>query len=99
MVTSQAAMTETPETIVLEMSEHMQALAAAGDWAEVENIAVRLRSAVMNVPETKRRSVLAVVQRSTDKVAAEAENARQDVTGRISAIRRGQAATKAYALR
>jgi len=29
-------------------------------------------------------------------VAAEAESARQDVTGRISAIRRGQKATQAY---
>ncbi len=99
MVASQAELIETPETIVLEMSEHMQVLAANADWAEAERIAVRLRSAIMNVSETKRRSLLAVAQRSTDKVSAEAEKARQDVSGRISAIRRGQAATKAYRLR
>lgn len=96
MVASQALMTESSESVVLEMSEHMEALAAKGDWSEVEILAARLRGAVLNVPEAERRSVLRVVQRATEKVAAEAEHARSDVTGKLSALRRGQVATKAY---
>lgn len=99
MAANQAVLTETPESIVLEMSEHMEALAIAGEWDDIEDIAVRLRSAIMNVPEADRRPILIAVQRSTQKVAAEAQKARQTVTGKISELRRGQAAKKAYELR
>ena len=99
MVASQAMMTESPEAVALEMSAHIVELAEAGDWAEVESIAVRLRAAVMNVPEAGRRSVLLAVQRSMEVVTELANSARHDVTGRLSALRRGQAATKAYELR
>ena len=96
MVASQAVVTETPEMVVQEMSEHMELLAADGEWAEVENLAIRLRAAVMKVPESERRGLLVTAVRSTERVASEAENARQEVTGRISAIRRGRKATEAY---
>jgi len=96
MAVSQAAMTESPQSVVLEMSERMQALAAAGDWHEVENLAARLRGAVLNVPEAERRSILMAVQRATEKVAAEVAHARGDAAGKLSALRRGQVATKAY---
>ena len=99
MVASQATMTESPETVALEMSAHMVSLAESGDWPEVENIAVRLRTVVMSVPETERRGVLLSVQRNMQKVIAAANSARHDVTGRLSALRRGQAATRAYEIR
>lgn len=102
MVASQASMTrppETPESIVREMSEHLVTLAEAGDWEEVERITARLRGAVMNVPEERRRSVVIALQRSLQKVAETAAASRQGVRGRLSELRRGQAATKAYDLR
>ncbi|MDJ0939402.1 MAG: hypothetical protein QNJ00_06535 [Woeseiaceae bacterium] len=99
MAASQSVMADTPETIVREMAQHMETCAAAGDWSEVENIAIRLRSAVMNVPESERRALLLLLQQSTENVTALAEAARRDVTGRMSAIRRGQAAQKAYEAR
>ena len=99
MVATSAVIEETPESIVLEMAEHMQTLAANGDWEEVENLAVRLRAAVMNVPEGQRRNALLAVQRATEQVSAEAATAQRDVTGRLRALRRGQKATKAYELR
>jgi hypothetical protein len=77
----------------------MEALAAAGDWDEVEDVAVRLRRAVMDVPEASRRPAVLAVQRSIEKVAAGAKEARQTVTGKISELRRGQVAKKAYELR
>jgi hypothetical protein len=98
MVASQAVMTETPESVVREMSEHMEALADAGDWVEVESLVVRLRSALLNVPEAQRHILLQLVRRSTDKIAMQAKSAKNDVTGQISSIRRGRKATEAYEL-
>jgi len=96
MVASQAVMHETPETVVREMSQHIEALAREGDWAEVESMLVRLRGALLNVPEAERHELLTVVQRSTEKVAAQAERAREQVAGRISTLHRGRRATTAY---
>ena len=99
MAAKHALAPQSPESVVREMAEHMKKMAAAGDWAEVENIAIRLRSAVMDVPEGERRGLLMAVKSCCEKVAQEAEVARQDVSGRMSAIRRGKVATKAYELR
>ena len=96
MVASPAVMPETPEIVVREMAEHIEDLANEGDWAEVESMVVRLRGALLKVPERDRRELLLVVQRSTARVAAQAERAREEVAGRISAIHRGRRATRAY---
>lgn len=99
MGVGRAAVAESVATIALEMAAHMEALALVGEWDEIENIVVRLRSAIANIPEAERRSVVLSVQRSTEKVAIEARKARQNLTGKISELRRGQAARKAYELR
>ncbi len=99
MVASRAALQESAATIALEMAEHMETLAEAGEWDQIEDIAARLRGIVMNVPEAERRSVLQKVQRSTELVEAKALEARHEVTSKISELRRGQAAKKAYELR
>lgn len=97
MVASQAAMEQSPEGIVMEMSADMEAHAAAGDWERVEDLAVRIRSAVMAVPESQRREALLAVRRSMEHVQTAAHDARSDVTEKLSAIRRGKDATRAYA--
>ena len=92
MVASHAALEETAATVALEMAEHMETLAEAGEWDRIEEIAVRLRAIVMNVPEAERRPVLQKVRQSTELVEARALEARQEVTGKIYDLRRGQAA-------
>jgi len=99
MVANQAALEDAPASVALEMSQRMEALAEAGEWEQVEDIAVRLRVAVMDVPESERRAVLLAVQRSTEKVADGAQHARQTVSSKLSELRRGQVAKKAYELR
>lgn len=99
MAANPAALREQPGVEALEMVEQMRALADAGDWTEVESLAVRLKSAVMQVPESLRRDVLIAVQRATREVADKAEDARSDVTDRLSALRLGQKAAKAYDMR
>ncbi len=99
MAASQAALAETATTVALEMSEHIEMLAAAGEWDDVEDIMARLRSTIMRVPEAERRSVILEVQASLERVAVAATGARESITGKISELRRGQAAKKAYELR
>lgn len=96
MALDNARKPETPETIVTEMTQHLEALARDGEWDEVENLTVRLRGAVMNVPEDRRRDAIHEVQRVTEKVLAEAEIAHRDLADRLSGLRRGQVATRAY---
>ena len=96
MVASQAVMEQQPDAIASEMSASMEAHAATGDWEQVEEIAARLRVAVMQVPEHKRRDTVLAVRRSMEKVQALAQDARNEVTGKLSAIRRGKDATAAY---
>lgn len=96
MVASKAAMTEDPGTVVREMSEHIESLLAKGDWSEVDNMLVRLRGALLKVPEAERREFLIAAQLSTEKIAAEAEKVREALTDRLSTIKRGRRARNAY---
>lgn len=96
MVASHAEMQQTPGGVASEMTASMEAHAASGEWERVEEIAVKLRTAIMQVPEHERRDTVLAVRRSMDKVQTLAQNARNDVTGKLSAIRLGKDATAAY---
>ena len=96
MVASQAVMEQHPDAIASEMSASMEAHAATGDWEKVEEIAVRLRAAVMRVPDLERRDTLLAMRRSMEKVQTLAQDARNEVTAKLSAIRLGKDATAAY---
>ncbi len=78
--------------IVLEM----EALAERGDWQQVEDIAVRLKSAVLAVPVARRRDTVLAVRRSVANIKALAERERASVADKLSQIHRGRRATKAY---
>lgn len=97
MVASQAVMEKRQHDAVLEISATMEAHAASGDWDKVEELAGRLRNAVMAVPEAERRAALLSAHRTIEQIQGLARSARGDVTEKLSAIRRGKDATKAYA--
>ncbi len=99
MAAGSAERTQTPETIVREMSEHLEELAAAGEWQDVERLIGQLHSVLLSVPEYERRPLVVVVQRSVEAVGENVRAARDDVAGRISTLRRGQRAAKAYKMR
>ena len=96
MAGNHAIQEQSPAEAVQEMAEAMEAMAMQGEWERVEDFAVRLRGAVMQVPEHERRSLLLAVRHITEKVHAAAENAREEVTDKLSSIRRGRDAAKAY---
>jgi len=99
MVDHRSATKEAPESVVLEMSEHMTALASAGDWDEIERLAIRLRGAFSNVPERRRRELMDTVQFRLASITDEARKARREVSRELSQLRRGRQAARAYEMR
>ena len=96
MAGNHALLDQTPAETVQDMTSTMETMAEQGDWDRVEEIAIRLRTAIMQVPEYERRSLLIAARHSTEKVHAAAAHARGKITGKLSAIRRGRDAAKAY---
>ena len=80
----------------LELAARMEALAAEGDWTQIEVLSRQLREAVANVPPNERREILLAVQRSTDAIQSIASSARNEVKNQLSGLRRGRDATRAY---
>ncbi len=91
-----AASQPSAESMVQEMALSMESCAAAGDWDRVEEIAISLRHAVMLVPEGVRRESMLTAQRSLEHVHSIAHDAKSDVTDKLSVLRRGRDATRAY---
>ncbi len=94
-----AERTQTPEMIVREMAAHLGDLSAAGEWKDLERLMGQLHSALLSVPEYERRPLVLTVQKSVDTAAERVSAARDEVAGRISTLRRGQRAAKAYKMR
>ena len=85
--------------IVRDMAADLEELAAAGEWKDLERLMGQLHSALLSVPEYERRPLVLAVQKSVEAAAEHVSTARDDVAGRISTLRRGQRAAKAYKMR
>jgi len=96
MVASQAVMEQGPEHVVQELTASMEAYAASGDWERVEEVAARLKRVVMQVPEDRRRNAILAASRVAEQVESIARTAHDDIGARLTAIRRGKDATRAY---
>ena len=96
MVAKSAVMPQSPDTVVLEMESSMQEYASVGDWEKVGELALRIQSAIMQVPERRRGDAILAARSSMEQVRSLARNARNDVASQLFAIRRGKEATKAY---
>ena len=96
MVANRATAEVSPGLMAREMAKHMEELAAKGQWGGVEHIVVRLRSVVLEVPEGERREVMQFVNYCLERVRTQALSSRGEVTGKLSEIRRGRDAARAY---
>lgn len=85
-----------PEVVVLHMIASMEALAAEEDWQGVENISENFGRVVLQIPADERRDTLLAVQRSIENVQAAALEARHQVSDKLTSIKRGKDATRAY---
>jgi len=96
MAAMRAPSNSTHSATALQLCENMRTLASTGDWQKVEEFAIKLRTAVLKVPESERRETILAIRRSTDKVQALAMRERSAIAGKLSALHRGRDATRAY---
>jgi len=96
MVANRATTEMSPGRMAREMAKHMEELAAKGQWSGVEEIVVRLRSVILDVHENERGEVMEYVNYCLERVRTQALTSRGEVTGKLSEIRRGRDAARAY---
>ncbi len=96
MVANRATTEGSPGQMARDMAKNMEELAANGQWDGVEQIVVRLRSVVLEVPEQDRREVMNFINACLERVRTQALTSRGEVTGKLSEIRRGRDAARAY---
>ncbi len=96
MVANRAEAEVSPGNMAREMASNMEQLAAEGQWNGVERIAARLRSVVLEVPVSERREVMEFVNYALERVRTQALSSRGEVAGKLSEIRRGRDAARAY---
>ena len=96
MVASRAHMQGSATTVVEEILSDMEAFAERQEWDHVEDTAAKLRHALLQVPEQERRDAVLQVKRALDRIREHAQRARDEVTDRLSAVRRGRDAARAY---
>jgi len=96
MVASRATMEASPGKMAREMANNMVRLAEEGQWSGAEHVASRLRSAVLEVPGDERLEVLQFVNHCLERVKTSALSSRNEVATKMSELRRGRDAAKAY---
>lgn len=96
MVANQVEIERTPASIVLDTASLMESVAAKGEWQRTEQLAMQLRRAVLDIPEGERRSLIVAVRQSLERVQTMALGSRAEVTDKLSEIRRGRVAARAY---
>lgn len=96
MAANTVSMDLNPSAIALDMVSRMDALAAKGEWDQVETLATRIKHTLMDIPEAERRSVMIGVTQTIERIKTIVLSSRHDVTDKLTEIRRGRMATEAY---
>lgn len=79
-----------------QLSVRMEQLAANGEWSKITQLAPRLHQALLAVPAAQRQAALLGAKRRLARLQTSALATRNDVSAKLSQLRRGQQATKAY---
>ncbi len=96
MVANQVDIERTPASMVLDAASLMESVAARGEWQHTEKLAKQLKRAVLDIPASDRRVLIAAVRQSLERVQTMALGSRVEVTDKLTEIRRGRMATRAY---
>lgn len=96
MAADQATVIPAPARVALDLVSRMEVLAEESEWNRVEGLAQKLQTVVLDIPESERRAVVVAVSDRLERLRTVALVSRGEVTGKLSGIRRGQAATLAY---
>jgi hypothetical protein len=96
MAANQATISARPADVAMDTIARMEALAASGEWSRIEQLAVRLRNAILEIPEDERQATIVSVGHCLERLQIKVLVSRGEVTEKLSDIRRGRVATRAY---
>jgi len=96
MLANQVTIELRPADLAIETVARMEALATRGDWSDVEQLTVRLRHTVLEVPESERQAVIVTIGHCLDRLQTKVLESRGEVSEKLTDIRRGRAANIAY---
>jgi len=96
MVASRTTSEVSPASMAREMAKNLEQLAANDQWNGAEQVVARLSSVILEIPEDERREVLEYVSYCLERVRTQALSSRGEVTSKLSEIRRGRDAARAY---
>lgn len=78
------------------MNDHMEELAAAGEWQQVTELLPRRNAMLGELAEDKKVDALLAASRSTERIRGMAEKARAEVADKLAQLHRGKEATDSY---
>ncbi len=96
MAGNQARIEASPADVAIDMMARMESLAESGDWNRVEQLAVRLRNTILEIPQAERRASIISIGHCLERLQIKVLVSRGEVTEKLSDIRRGRVATRAY---
>jgi|GEM_PF-1265658 len=96
MVANHIAMETSPSARALEMIARIDALVENGEWSRTQQLVERIKIIVPEVQGDERQQVLRAFAHCLDRVQSMALASRNDVAEKLSAVRRGRMATRAY---
>jgi len=96
MVANHTAMEASPSAGALELIARIEALVANGEWSRTERLVEQIKTIVLELPDDERQQVLMAFTHCLDRVQSLALASRNDVTEKLSEVRRGRLATRAY---
>lgn len=96
MAANSARIEASPADVAMDMMARMESLAESGDWNRVEQLAVRLRNIVLEIPESDREASIVSISHCLERLQVKVLVSRGEVTEKLSDIHRGRVATRAY---
>ncbi len=84
------------ESVALALAREMESRAENGEWKRTEQLAEQIRNVVLDIPGHERRHTLTQIIHCIEKVQTVALSSRAEVTDKLSGLRRGRAAKRAY---
>ncbi|MDH3439952.1 MAG: flagellar protein FliT [Gammaproteobacteria bacterium] len=87
---------ETLADIVLSMNDHMEELAADGEWEKISDLLVKRNAMLREIADDEKAPVLKATDRSTERIRKLAQKAHGDVGQQLAQLHRGKEATDSY---
>jgi hypothetical protein len=81
---------------VSSMNDHMEELAAAGEWEQVADLLIRRNAMLREITGDKKNEALLAARRSTERITRMAKQARTEVADKLGQLHRGKEATDSY---